>query len=151
MTALWPASVVVAQDTGVPEDARIEEMEIEEIITTGIRGSLMQSMDRKRESNGVVDAITAEDIGKFPDQNLAEALQRITGLSFPASSQRWRAWYDQELAWFRHEERRVLRNLSSRDPAKVAAFDFCPGLRAHESYDALLADPGIDAVYVPPF
>ena len=33
MTALWPAAVVVAQDTGVPEDARIEEMEIEEIIT----------------------------------------------------------------------------------------------------------------------
>jgi TonB-dependent receptor len=54
---------------------------IEEIVTTGIRSSLMTSMNRKRNSTGVVDAITAEEIGKFPDQNLAEALQRITGVS----------------------------------------------------------------------
>ena len=46
---------------------------IEEIVTTGIRSSLMTSMNRKRNSTGVVDAITAEEIGKFPDQNLAEA------------------------------------------------------------------------------
>ncbi len=59
---------------------------IEEITVTGIRGSLMQSMDRKRAANGVVDAITAEDIGKFPDQNLAEALQRITGVSIDRSN-----------------------------------------------------------------
>lgn len=54
---------------------------IEEIVTTGIRGSLRQAMDVKRDSSGVVDAISAEDIGKFPDTNLAESLQRITGVS----------------------------------------------------------------------
>jgi TonB-dependent receptor len=54
---------------------------IEEIVTTGIRGSLTRSMDIKRTSSGVVDAISAEDIGKFPDANLAESLQRITGVS----------------------------------------------------------------------
>lgn len=54
---------------------------IEEIITTGIRGSLKRAMDIKRTSAGVVDAISAEDIGKFPDANLAESLQRITGVS----------------------------------------------------------------------
>ncbi|MBT8095707.1 MAG: TonB-dependent receptor [Woeseia sp.] len=59
---------------------------IEEVVTVGIRGSLMQSMDRKRDSKGVVDAITAEDIGKFPDQNLAESLQRITGVSIDRSN-----------------------------------------------------------------
>ena len=58
-----------------------DEEVIEEIVTTGIRSSLMTSMNRKRNSTGVVDAITAEEIGKFPDQNLAEALQRITGVS----------------------------------------------------------------------
>lgn len=51
------------------------------IQVTGVRGSLMRSMDRKRDAVGLVDAITAEDIGKFPDQNLAEALQRIPGIS----------------------------------------------------------------------
>ena len=55
---------------------------IEEIVVTGtIRGSLQNSMQIKRNSTGVVDAITAEDIGKFPDTNLAESLQRITGVS----------------------------------------------------------------------
>ena len=64
-------AVSVAQDEEV----------IEEIVTIGIRGSLMRSMDVKRAATGVVDAISAEDIGKFPDQNLAESLQRITGVS----------------------------------------------------------------------
>src|SRR5690606_7927631 len=54
---------------------------VEEIVVTGIKGSLQRSMDVKREAQGVVDAISAEDIGKFPDTNLAESLQRITGVS----------------------------------------------------------------------
>ena len=54
---------------------------IEEIVVTGIRQSLRASMDLKRNTDGVVDAITAEDIGNFPDSNLAESLQRITGVS----------------------------------------------------------------------
>jgi len=54
---------------------------LEEVYVTGIRASLEASMDIKRESAGVVDAISAEDIGKFPDTNLAESLQRITGVS----------------------------------------------------------------------
>jgi len=55
--------------------------ELEEVVVTGMRGSLKQSMDIKRDSIGVVDAITAEDIGKFPDTNLAESLQRIPGVA----------------------------------------------------------------------
>ncbi|MEM7280007.1 MAG: TonB-dependent receptor [Pseudomonadota bacterium] len=62
-----------------------QEGVIEEVIVTGIRGSLRSSMNTKRDSGGVVDAITAEDIGKFPDTNLAESLQRITGVSIDRS------------------------------------------------------------------
>jgi TonB-dependent receptor len=54
---------------------------LEEIVVTGLRGSLRQSMEIKHDAIGVVDAISAEDIGKFPDTNLAESLQRITGVS----------------------------------------------------------------------
>jgi iron complex outermembrane receptor protein len=54
--------------------------DIEEVIVTGIRGSLRESIETKREAVGVVDAITAEDVGKFPDKNLAEALQRVPGV-----------------------------------------------------------------------
>ncbi len=58
----------------------------EELVVTGIRASLQRSMDIKRDSAGVVDAISAEDIGKFPDTNLAESLQRITGVSISRSN-----------------------------------------------------------------
>ena len=54
---------------------------LEEVVVTGLRASLQASMDIKRDAVGVVDAITAEDMGKFPDTNLAESLQRITGIS----------------------------------------------------------------------
>jgi TonB-dependent receptor len=54
---------------------------LEEVVVTGIRGSLERAMDMKRDAQGVVDAISAEDIGKFPDTNLAESLQRIPGVS----------------------------------------------------------------------
>ncbi|MFU8814835.1 MAG: TonB-dependent receptor [Pseudomonadales bacterium] len=59
---------------------------IEEVVVVGYRSSLVQAMDRKRAAVGVMDAITAEDIGKFPDQNLAEALQRIPGVSIDRSN-----------------------------------------------------------------
>ena len=61
--------------------ANAEETVDETITVTGIRGSIMRAMDTKRESTGIVDAINAEDMGKFPDTNLAESLQRITGVS----------------------------------------------------------------------
>ncbi len=55
--------------------------ELESIQIRGIRGSIVQSINTKRHSDGIVDAITAEEIGKFPDKNVAESLQRITGVS----------------------------------------------------------------------
>ncbi|AXV66873.1 TonB-dependent receptor [Pseudoalteromonas lipolytica] len=77
--------------TLVPHSAAAEEKsekasDIEVIQVSGIRGSLVKSMDIKRQSAGVVDAITSEDIGKFPDTNLAESLQRITGVSIDRSN-----------------------------------------------------------------
>ncbi len=62
-------------------DKKAETSDIEVIQVRGMRGSLQQATAIKRESMGVVDAISAEDIGKFPDTNLAESLQRITGVS----------------------------------------------------------------------
>ncbi|MDO3381289.1 TonB-dependent receptor [Gilvimarinus algae] len=66
--------------------AQSDEDMLEEVVVTGIRASLERSMDIKRDSQGVVDAISAEDIGKFPDSNLAESLQRITGVSINRSN-----------------------------------------------------------------
>jgi TonB-dependent receptor len=64
-----------------PVFAQEQGDELDEIVVTGLRGSLQASMTTKREAIGVVDAINSEDIGKFPDSNLSESLQRITGIS----------------------------------------------------------------------
>lgn len=55
------------------------------VVVTGIRRALISSMNLKRDSDGIVDGIVAEDIGKFPDTNLAESLQRISGVSIDRS------------------------------------------------------------------
>jgi TonB-dependent receptor len=68
-------------DTAAAKDDTPPAGEASSIVITGIRGSLRQSMDIKKNAIGVVDAISAEEMGKFPDTNLAEALQRITGVS----------------------------------------------------------------------
>jgi iron complex outermembrane receptor protein len=55
--------------------------EIETVLVTGIRASLRESLEVKRQSQAVVEVITSEDVGKFPDKNVAEALQRVSGVS----------------------------------------------------------------------
>ena len=62
------------------EKAKSEIENIEVITILGITGSLKQSMNAKRFSNEIMDSISAEDIGQLPDENIAEALQRVTGI-----------------------------------------------------------------------
>ncbi|GAB2515948.1 TonB-dependent receptor [Microbulbifer agarilyticus] len=58
-----------------------ESTVMEEVVATGIRHSMEAAADAKRDDARVVDAVVAEDIGKLPDNNIAEALQRVTGVS----------------------------------------------------------------------
>ena len=58
---------------------------VQTVVVTGLRNSLGSSMNLKRKSDGIVDGIVAADIGKFPDTNLAESLQRISGGSIDRS------------------------------------------------------------------
>lgn len=69
------------QATTNQSTAQQDASTLDTVVVTGIRSSFEASMNLKRDSQGVVDGITAEDIGKFPDTNLAEALQRISGVS----------------------------------------------------------------------
>jgi iron complex outermembrane recepter protein len=65
-----------AQDQAPKEGEEVGE----EIIVTGIRSSLEKAAEIKRESSQILDVITADDVGKLPDANVAEALQRVTGV-----------------------------------------------------------------------
>src|SRR5690606_29627857 len=77
-TSIAVAVALSAQSVSAQEE--YDESAIEEVVVTGIRASLTKAIDVKRENFQIVDAIVAEDIGKFPDNNLAEALQRVPGV-----------------------------------------------------------------------
>ena len=59
---------------------------LEEVIVTGFRASLADALQNKRESTQIIESVSAEDIGKFPDQNVAESLQRLPGISIDRSN-----------------------------------------------------------------
>ncbi len=85
---LMVSTAAVAAETPDKEkkSKKIDSEQIETIEVQGFRGSLQKNLNTKRFSNTVVDAITAEDIGKFPDQTTADALQRVAGVQVEKSS-----------------------------------------------------------------
>lgn len=80
MVALSSSATILAQDTQSDQDGAENEGVLEEVIVTGVRHSLTQAVEVKRTSMEIVDAIVAEDLGKFPDNNVIEAMQRIPGV-----------------------------------------------------------------------
>lgn len=74
------ASLVLSGQHAIAAEEDTVQDKIEVIEVTGIRGSLNKAMNIKRFSTQIVDSIVAEDIGKFPDNNVVEALQRVTGV-----------------------------------------------------------------------
>jgi iron complex outermembrane receptor protein len=79
IAAVLHAAPALAQDAAQPAPAEAPQ-EDDAIIVTGIRESLQQAAEVKRNADQVMDVITAEDVGKLPDANVAEALQRVTGV-----------------------------------------------------------------------
>lgn len=78
-----PAEATTDQ-TGAPvagPEQRTEESQEADIVVTGFRASLNSALNVKRNETAAVDSIVAEDIGKFPDSNLAESMQRVPGVA----------------------------------------------------------------------
>lgn len=69
--------IATAQDAG---DADEEEARQDVVVVQGIRSSLASALTEKRNANNLIEVIQAEDIGKLPDQNLAEVLENVTGV-----------------------------------------------------------------------
>ncbi len=121
---------------------------LEEVVIVGIRGSLERSMDVKRDGTGVVDAITAEDLGKFPDQNLAESLQRITGVSIDRSGGEGQYI---TVRGFGPQFNTVLvngRQIASEDRSRAFSFDtlaaeMVSGINVHKTSSATTQSGGI--------
>jgi iron complex outermembrane recepter protein len=80
-TSVWAQDATPTTATPAPQaDAG------DEIVITGIRASIQASLDQKRHSDLVSEVITAQDIGKFPDKNVADSLGRLTGVNVVTGS-----------------------------------------------------------------
>ncbi|BFM19085.1 TonB-dependent receptor [Gilvimarinus japonicus] len=79
--ALALASIHAAQVSAQQEPTNLDSESLEEVVVTGIRASLIKSQAVKENSTTIVEAITAEDIGKLPDPSIAETIARLPGLS----------------------------------------------------------------------
>ncbi|KAB7633023.1 MULTISPECIES: TonB-dependent receptor [Stenotrophomonas] len=77
-TAIVPASAFAQQAT--PATGTPDATTLDSVTVTGYRYAIEKSLQQKRDANAVVEVITAEDVGKFPDKNVADALQRVPGV-----------------------------------------------------------------------
>ncbi len=75
---------IAAQAQTTPADttaaAQADTTDAPKVVVTGYRYAIEKSLDQKRNANAIVEVITAEDVGKFPDKNVADALQRVPGV-----------------------------------------------------------------------
>jgi len=78
---LWGGSAAAQATAAAAPAAAAATTNVEEIVVTGFRGSLQQALQMKKTSAITADTILAEDIGKFPDLNLSESIQRIPGVA----------------------------------------------------------------------
>ncbi|HEY5802703.1 MAG TPA: TonB-dependent receptor [Lysobacter sp.] len=74
-------TATTSADQQAPASSSQEATDIDAVVVTGIRASLMKSLDTKRNADAVVEALTAEDIGDFPNTNVAEAMMQIPGVT----------------------------------------------------------------------
>ena len=72
--------------TAVAQDApQADPKDLDKVVVTGIRGSVEKSLDVKRDAKAHVEVITAEDVGKMPDKNVADSLQRLPGVTISSA------------------------------------------------------------------
>ncbi|RZA28844.1 MAG: TonB-dependent receptor, partial [Lysobacteraceae bacterium] len=84
-TAIAAGVAVFVMGVGAPAAAQ-EAVEPQTVVVTGVRAALEQSLRQKRNADAVVEVVTAEDIGKMPDKNVADAIQRLPGVNTQSSA-----------------------------------------------------------------
>ncbi|QCZ94054.1 TonB-dependent receptor [Salinimonas iocasae] len=153
LTALSIALSLGSLTVHAQESSDAQEQDVEVIQVSGIRGSLQRSVSLKRNSNQIVDAISSEDIGQFPDTNLAESLQRISGVAIDRSGGEGQSI---TVRGFGPEFNTVLlngRRLASDTGARSFNFDVLPaelvsGVEVYKSQPVHLDEGGIGSTVV---
>ncbi|MFT4178427.1 MAG: TonB-dependent receptor [Thermomonas sp.] len=83
VAALGMVGVAHAQDQNATTEQAAKDLDT--VVVTGIRGSVEKSLDVKREAKSHVEVVSAEDIGKMPDKNVADSLQRLPGVTISSA------------------------------------------------------------------
>jgi iron complex outermembrane recepter protein len=84
--ALYHQSAVAQTATAAQANSAADVEELDEVLVTGIRASLQQSLDVKRNADARLEVVTAEDVGKLPAHNVADALRGLPGVNISSSS-----------------------------------------------------------------
>ncbi|MCT6698629.1 TonB-dependent receptor [Rheinheimera sp. 4Y26] len=140
-----------AAKTSKKKKAASDDDKVEVIKVTGIRSSLKESQEIKKLADNVIDAIVAEDIGKFPDENVAEALQRIPGVSVTRSNGEGQTVTVRGLTGDYNITTLNGRKLASDNPSRdfnydVIASELISGVQVHKTPQGHLPEGGIGAV-----
>ncbi|MET4895893.1 TonB-dependent receptor [Sphingomonadaceae bacterium jetA1] len=160
--ALLSPGTAFAQQAGTPQATAIDaqanspapadQANESEIIVTGLRSSLQRNLDIKRTATGVVDAISAEDIGKFPDSNVAASLQRLPGVSIERSGARGEPTgitvrgFGGDFNTTLYDGRRISTAAGGRQiDFSTVGSDFIGGLSVFKTPDVALASSSIGA------
>ncbi|MCC2961166.1 TonB-dependent receptor [Massilia sp. IC2-278] len=91
-TAIAAAVMILAMGTALQAQAQAQQTDtpqeggMQTVVVTGVRAALEQSLRQKRNADSVVEVVTAEDIGKMPDKNVADAIQRLPGVNTQSSA-----------------------------------------------------------------
>jgi iron complex outermembrane receptor protein len=89
-TALSVAILVgmsmTAQALAQESSSASESDELDQVVVVGVRGAIEKSLDAKRQAQSRIEVVSAEDIGKMPDHNVADSLQRVAGVNISAAS-----------------------------------------------------------------
>ena len=147
ITGILASGSVAAQGAEGNTPTVVNE-DVEVIAVTGIRSSLRSSMLDKKASNVVTDGIKAEDLGKFPDLNVAESLQRITGVAIDRSGGEGQAvtirGFGPQFNTVLVNGRQIATDSAGREfNFDVLAADQITGADIYKSNSALLQEGGI--------
>jgi iron complex outermembrane receptor protein len=86
VSAMAPTQVFAQADAPAPAASAAARGDVQHVEVTGLRASLEASLAKKRMADSLVEVVTADDIGKLPDKNVADALQRVPGVNIASSA-----------------------------------------------------------------
>jgi iron complex outermembrane recepter protein len=146
-SAAYAQTTTAGQDTGQAAESQPAAEEETEIVVTGLRASLQSAQNIRRNSEQIVDAVVAEDIGKLPDIAVSDTAARIPGIQVERAGGEASRVLLRGLDRFNYTTTYNGREIFTAETRSVALQDFPAGgisaIEAFKTSTANLVEPGI--------